>query len=328
MLSFLGSFSESFILALFLWPFIAAALTLPLLLFQYRRHNRIVWLRIFTTYLFILYALGLVSFTLYPMPDNPVAFCQENSRSPLLNPLHVFADLRNEGMQAVLQIVMNFLFFVPLGFFARFLFKLRLKTAIIAGFVVSLSIEMAQLTGLFEIYPCSYRYFDVNDLVINTSGAIFGYIFTRLLPSRSIEKAKHDAVVRHAGLLRHFIAFLIDQMVVFAVSLFIILGVYLLLDKDLTEQIIASNIIAGTVTLLVFGALPYLWKGWSVGGFFTRLNHDDQKRSGIRRVVYYVARAMLIVTFTYSTWGVFPYLTIIAILSIWWRWKKLPHQFI
>ncbi|RYX78664.1 VanZ family protein [bacterium] len=328
MLNFLNSFSDSFILALFLWPFLAFILTLPILVHQYRRHNRIVWLRILLTYFFILYVLGLVSFTLYPMPDNPIAFCQNNVHSPLLNPLHLFTDLRNEGLQAVLQIVMNFIFFIPLGFFIRHLFQLRLRAALIIGFSASLLIETAQLTGLFSIYPCSYRYFDINDLFINTGGALIGYIVARLLPSQSVMKAKSGAVVRQAGLLRHFVAFLIDQALTVSVTLLIILGIYLMLDKDLTEQIITSNVVVTIVTLLIFGLLPYLFHGWSVGGFFTRLNHDDQPRTGVRRITFYLVRAVIVGSFTYATWGILPYLIVIIILCVWWRWKKLPHQFI
>lgn len=328
MLNFLGSFSSSFILALFIWPFLAALLTLPLLVFQYRRHNRIVWLRVFGTYCFVLYALGLVSFTLYPMPDNPTIFCQDNGRSPLLNPLHVFTDLRTEGLQAVLQIIMNFLFFVPLGFFARHLFKLNLKAAIVIGFSTSLFIELAQLTGMFGVYPCSYRYFDVNDLVINTLGAVAGYIFARLIPLRYIEKVGRGVVIRKAGLLRHFVAFTIDQGVTFFIALIIILGIYLAFDRDLTAQILTSNIVFSVVTAVIFGVMPYVLRGWSIGGYLVRLNHDDIQRSGMRRVWFYTARALLVGLLFYATWGILPYLVVISIAIIWWQWKRLPYQFI
>ncbi|OYX53534.1 hypothetical protein B7Y92_02585 [Candidatus Saccharibacteria bacterium 32-50-13] len=40
MLSFLSSFSTSFLAAVLIWPFLAVALTLPILIMQYRRYKR------------------------------------------------------------------------------------------------------------------------------------------------------------------------------------------------------------------------------------------------------------------------------------------------
>ena len=48
--------------------------------------------------------------------------------------------------------------------------------------------ELTQLSGLYFIYPRSYRLADVNDLINNTVGGIVGYwltpLFTFLLPTR------------------------------------------------------------------------------------------------------------------------------------------------
>ncbi len=44
--------------------------------------------------------------------------------------------------------------------------------------------------GLFFIYPKAYRLFDVDDLIINTTGGILGYLvtplFQKLLPTRDV----------------------------------------------------------------------------------------------------------------------------------------------
>lgn len=46
---------------------------------------------------------------------------------------------------------------------------------LLAGAAVSLLTETAQLTGIFGLYPCSYRLFDVDDLLLNTGGAGLGF---------------------------------------------------------------------------------------------------------------------------------------------------------
>lgn len=64
---------------------------------------------------------------------------------------------------------------------------IAIKKIILAGFLTSLLYEVTQLTGLFFIYPRPYRIFDVDDLIINTLGALVGYLIvpsiSRFLPS-------------------------------------------------------------------------------------------------------------------------------------------------
>ena len=45
-------------------------------------------------------------------------------------------------------------------------------------FLLSLTIELAQLTGLFFTYPGSYRLFDVDDLMANTLGGFLGTVLS------------------------------------------------------------------------------------------------------------------------------------------------------
>jgi hypothetical protein len=42
------------------------------------------------------------------------------------------------------------------------------------GLAVSLLIELTQLTGVWGVYPCAYRLFDVDDIVTNSFGALLG----------------------------------------------------------------------------------------------------------------------------------------------------------
>ena len=65
----------------------------------------------------VLYGLALAAFTLYPMPDNAAHFCGSHHIQPQLVPLASIFDISHEGLRAVLQVVMNVIFFVPLGAF-------------------------------------------------------------------------------------------------------------------------------------------------------------------------------------------------------------------
>ena len=54
-----------------------------------------------------------------------------------------------------------------------------LFTAILFGLGLPLLVELSQLTGLFGIYPCAYRLFDVDDLILNFAGILSGFLAAR-----------------------------------------------------------------------------------------------------------------------------------------------------
>jgi glycopeptide antibiotics resistance protein len=51
---------------------------------------------------------------------------------------------------------------------------LGIRRSVLLAFGLSLAAELSQLTGLWGLYPCSYRKFDVDDLLLNTSGGALG----------------------------------------------------------------------------------------------------------------------------------------------------------
>jgi hypothetical protein len=66
------------------------------------------------------------------------------------------------------------------------------------GLSVSLLIETTQLTGIWGLYDCAYRYFDVDDLLLNTSGAVLGSLLALPLAGRgddSVEPAPTTATL-------------------------------------------------------------------------------------------------------------------------------------
>lgn len=326
MLSFLSSFSTSFLAAVLIWPFLAAALTLPILIMQYRRYNKVSFGHSALIYIFMLYALGLVSFTLYPMPDDPTAFCTAYQLSPVLNPLTAIMDIRTDGMRAVLQLAMNVAFFVPFGVLARILFGWKFWRTMLGSFLLSLTVETAQLTGVFGLYPCSYRLFDVNDLMVNTIGGAVGYSLAMLIPKREIERAEKDAVVRRAGLLRMTVALVIDQIIAIGLAIAVLVAVYLFINKDIAMDV--RDWVDVGVLLVVHIIIPYIARGWSIGSRMVRFNHDDKRRSFIRRTLFYVLRAAYLWLLFLSSNGLITLLVVVVTLVVWAKWKRLPYQII
>ena len=63
---------------------------------------------------------------------------------------------------------------IPFGAYLRYYWKMDMKKIALLSFALTLFIEVGQLTGLFFIYPGSYRLCDVDDLMCNTLGGVIG----------------------------------------------------------------------------------------------------------------------------------------------------------
>lgn len=75
---------------------------------------------------------------------------------------------------ALRNIVGNILLFMPLGFSIPLRFQInKFSKIILLGFFISLLVEVIQLFT-------SIRSFDVDDLILNTLGTIFGFVLYRL----------------------------------------------------------------------------------------------------------------------------------------------------
>ena len=150
---FLAGYTENFLLALVLWPMASFVLTLPILAWLYHRDGRLRFGSAISTYLAVLYVLGLGCFTLYPLPSGDSGLGITYGVSWQLNPLAFVGDFRREGVSVLPQIAFNVVFFIPLGFIAGRLLRWGFWRSVVAGLLVSFCVEAAQGTGLFGIYP-------------------------------------------------------------------------------------------------------------------------------------------------------------------------------
>ena len=147
----------------------------------------------------LLYGCSLVAFTLFPLPDfSDPAYCMKQASVdhwqlvPFASLDDVTAVYASDGVlamltsRAFLQVAMNVVFFLPLGFLLAYRSRRSLGFAALASLGVSLSIELTQGTGLWGLAPCPYRLADVDDLMTNTAGGILGWFVgfaaRRLLP--------------------------------------------------------------------------------------------------------------------------------------------------
>ncbi|MFI7049658.1 VanZ family protein [Streptosporangium sandarakinum] len=264
-------------IALLLAPLAIALLSLPFVSRQYGRFGHIGRWSGFVTAMLVLYACGVVAFTLFPLPEVTPDFCviRQSLATPRWQPLSSIQDVIRENAgrglpaalysRSVLQIVFNVALFVPLGFFLRYRQGLGVARTLAISLAGSLTIELTQLTGLWGLYPCAYRLFDLDDLIINTVGAGLGWTLAgpaaRLLPG-PWPAPRQDLAPPTAGRLA--LAMLLDGVVwFFASPVFGLLSVqgYRLvtggpMPDDALLRDILPNLSYAVIGLVIFALFP------------------------------------------------------------------------
>ncbi|MFD8365785.1 VanZ family protein [Streptomyces hygroscopicus] len=184
-----------------LFPLLALVLLLPTAVVLYRRHGVMSPGRTLSLYGFLYYLLTAYCMTIVPLPKQTADMCKRFAlvAHPQLTPGNTFGDIWKEAHHkiglnplvlhnpAVAGTVFNLLLLLPLGVFLRYHFGRSLRATAGIGLAVSLSFELTQWTGIWGLYDCPYRLFDVDDLIVNTSGAVIGWLLAgpvaRMLPT-------------------------------------------------------------------------------------------------------------------------------------------------
>ncbi|MDX3227500.1 VanZ family protein [Streptomyces sp. ME19-01-6] len=196
-----------------LFPLLALALFLPTAVVLYRRHGVMSRGRALSLYGFLYYALSAFCMTVVPLPMRSPDMCAGYAMvaAPQLIPGNTFGDIWKEAHgkvtfnalvlqnPAVAGTLFNLLLLLPLGVFLRYHFRRGPRAAAALGFGASLFFELTQWSGVWGLYACPYRLFDVDDLIVNTSGAMLGWILAgpvaRRLPT--LETLDGRALARH-----------------------------------------------------------------------------------------------------------------------------------
>ncbi|MGY9047161.1 hypothetical protein P775_17310 [Puniceibacterium antarcticum] len=143
---------------------------------------------------FLFSTLTFIFMTQHPFPDPASMHCPVPTAVPQLQPLQVTKTIqrlmRRDAVwyeylmsRTVAATAMNFLLCAVIGLaLARHV--TRLRTAALFGILLTLSIELTQLTGFWGLWPCPWRQFNVDDLLMNALGVIAGFALAQPLKKR------------------------------------------------------------------------------------------------------------------------------------------------
>ena len=279
--------------AFILFPILAMFLLIPFLIFNYRKYGYLNKWRSFILYSLLLYLLNAYFLVILPLPQtydtcslqpantqhmqlSPFYFIQEisNHTSAILTKPTTYFLLLKES--AFLQVAFNVLLTVPFGIYLRYYFRRSFLQTICISFCLSLFFELTQVTGLYGIYNCAYRLFDIDDLFLNTLGGVIGFIiapiFTYFLPKANELDSRIDLETKPVGFVRRLIAMQID---------WIFLSIVVPVIKNKGNSFFISNIQSYTnvyellfITcsiLIYFIIIPYFTNGRTIGKALLRI---------------------------------------------------------
>ncbi len=270
--------------AVIVFPFIALLFTIPFILHQYHKYGSIHKLRVLIIYSLILYLICIYFLVILPLPKlETVVWKPDMVR---LIPFQFILDFINETsfvisepstyLKALLDpcfytVAFNILMFVPFGMYLRYYFRCDWKKVLLYSFLLSLFFEVTQLTGLYFIYPHPYRIFDVDDLMINTLGGLFGFMFmgmfVRFLPTREKIDEESLKVGESVSGLRRITVFGLDCFIYTVISIFVC--------------ILIQPKYAIFIFILYYGIYPMISKGKTIGSQFLNVTFDCVKLKGI-----------------------------------------------
>lgn len=304
----MSSYLANVVAAALLFPLVAAALSLPYAIYQYRSFGSISVWKTFLVFSCIFYLICAYFMVILPLPADRGAYYPAAAEPqldllyalkmmrPALERLELtsvqswWAFLKNPSVYTTL---FNVLLTLPLGVYLRYLFNRPWWQALLAGFGVSLFFEISQITGLFGLYEHPYRLFDVDDLVTNTAGAVLGSLVAvplcRLLPSMDdLEERALERGAAYTTFSRRFVAFVVDLLATAATML--------LLDFAVPA---ASETLSGCLGLMMaaigvtFMLVPIVTRGQTLGHGVVRLRVVRPDGSSARWYSYVVRYALL-----------------------------------
>ena len=136
------------------------------------------------TFPFLGLTLAFVFLTQHPFPAPGSLSCPVTTATPQMQPFNFVKTITMMsqwystpshylGNRLLAASVMNFVICVAIGM-ALVRHVAVWRWIALFGVLLTLTVELTQLTGIWGLYPCAYRQFNVDDLLLNTLGVISG----------------------------------------------------------------------------------------------------------------------------------------------------------
>ena len=290
----MSSYAFPIKIGLIVFPIIALLITIPFMIKQYHKYGSIPFMRTFIVYSFVLYLLVAWFMVILPLPKIEVVekmtgpWTQlipfkglkdiiDNTSFNILNFSTYITILKNP---VVYTVIFNFFLTLPFGVYLRYYFNRKWWEVITLSFMLSLFFEVTQLSCLFGIYPRPYRLFDVDDLIVNTTGGLLGYLitplFSKILPTREQLDEKAYNMGEKVSYPRRLTATLIDFVIVCLITF----------SGVLKRNFLDLSILM-LIFLLYYMIFTILFRGRTIGKFIVGIQvvSSDNKRAKLHQIL-------------------------------------------
>lgn len=323
-----------------LWFLLAAfLLSVPYMIYCYRKYGEVSILRTFVVFAFIYYMISAYFLVILPLPSKEAVDAMAPLK-PQLHPLAFIKDFLNTTgfdihdtstylpafkSAAFFEPFFNLLLTVPFGAFLTYYLKRGIVSVTISSFFLSLFFELTQLTGLYGIYSKGYRLFSVDDLILNTCGGILGFVLglfiLSILPSRERMDKKSYKKSLKVGYVRRFVADAIDLFIAniiysvlnyffnlpfytFYIVGFIYFTLFALLTGGRTLGKLLANIKVSTAGMKMNLYLGIVLRYILVFGMLLGLYYASEKvqSTEISKQIYYLAIVSVIYLINFINW--------------------------
>lgn len=152
---------------------------------------QVVWRPVWQVVPLVFVTLVFVFLTQHPFPDPASLVCPTPEGRLQLQPFQYWEPLARlwaqgadaatwAGNRTVASAVMNLVVCAGIGMVLAGQ-TARLIHAALFGAGLTLAVETTQLTGIWGLYPCAYRQFSVDDLMLNATGVVLGFVLGRVV---------------------------------------------------------------------------------------------------------------------------------------------------
>jgi glycopeptide antibiotics resistance protein len=160
---------------------ILVSLILYLIIFIHLKKNKYSLQSIFGITLLYFYGIIVFHVTILPLPLDKLgveSLQMMATNRNYINLIPIIDFIEYDKYSFIKQVIGNIFMFMPLGILFPLVFKKcnNIKILIKYSFFISLFIEILQLVICLFLIKAPFRVFDINDLILNTFGAILGYI--------------------------------------------------------------------------------------------------------------------------------------------------------
>ncbi len=185
-----------------LWPFgapILALLFVVLLVVMWRRKHNFSYLLCLTV--FSVYLLFAADKAFFPIPISGT-YADVMRQVPFMTQVNLipfsfgpFGTLESSAETMLLNVLLT----LPFGFGMSFIAPIRMKQVVWIALAVGFGTELTQLI-ISLLLGYAYRFIDINDVLMNASGVLIGYIIFRILGAVYLWVIKRLGIIKPWGL--------------------------------------------------------------------------------------------------------------------------------